>query len=166
MTSAQDWVSRLGMTSIDLGGWFSSAMGSDETLAPAGLPQRFAGSRAVYSSNWYLLEGGHVLRLHRLNQDELWFFHEGASIDLHIFSETGYRSVSLGHEVDNGQSYNGCAPHSTWFGAEVQAPGFALASCSLSPGWAPPDSTQADSTAIAELCRRFPAQQELIGRLR
>lgn len=165
MSSAQEWVSRLGLTAIPLGGWFGPAMGSDESVTGSALPARFTGDHSLYSSNWYLLEAGQVLGLHQLDQDELWFFHEGSPIELHVFADSGYYSVLLGADPDNGQSYHGYGPHSTWFGAEVCGPGYALVSCSLSPGWAPTDSNQPDPDVVDDLVRRFPDQVDLIRRL-
>lgn len=165
MSSAQDWVTRLGLAPIALGGWFGPAMGSDESVAEGALPARFTGDHPLYSSNWYLLESSQVLGLHQLKQDELWFFHEGSPIDLHVFADDGYDTVTLGADPGSGQRYHGYGPHSTWFGAEVRDPGYALVSCSLAPGWAPTDSSQPGPEAVADLKRRFPDRADLIQRL-
>ncbi len=164
---AAGWIKRLGMTPSGVGGWFAPAMVSKEAIPGAALPSRFGGAdHPLYSSNWYLLEAGEVLQLHTLKQDELWFFHLGAPIRLHVFSgEDGYAETVFGPDPDAGQVLHGAAPHSTWFGAELAGPGFALVSCSLSPGYEPADSAKPTEEQVAALVAGFPAQAELIRRL-
>lgn len=164
MTSAQDWIDRLAMTPVGVGGWFAAAMGSDESVPASGLPARFSVAHHLYSSNWYLLDQGQHLQLHRLAQDELWFFHAGAPVDLHVFGPD-YSKVSLGPDPVAGQCYHGFAPHSAWFGGELAGPGFALVSCSLSPGYDPSDSAVPTEQDLTELVATHPAQTELISRL-
>jgi predicted cupin superfamily sugar epimerase len=163
---AQGWIKRLGMTPSGVGGWFAPAMLSNETIAGAALPPRFGGDHPLYSSNWYLLEAGEVLQLHTLKQDELWFFHLGTPVRLHVFSqEDGYSETVFGPDPDSGQILHGAAPHSTWFGAELAGPGFALVSCSLSPGYEATDSAKPTEEEVGALVDEFPAQAELIRRL-
>jgi predicted cupin superfamily sugar epimerase len=164
MTSAQDWIARLAMTPVGVGGWFAAAMGSDESVPASALPARFTVDHHLYSSNWYLLDQGQHLQLHRLAQDEVWFFHTGAPVTLHVFGPD-YPKVSLGPDPVAGQSYHGVAPHSTWFGGELARPGFALVSCSLSPGYDPSDSAVPTEQDLTELLATHPAQSELISRL-
>ena len=164
---ATGWIKRLGMTPSGVGGWFAAAMVSNEAIPGAALPPRFGGGdHPLYSSNWYLLEAGQVLELHTLKQDELWFFHLGTPIRLHVFSgKDGYSETVFGQDPDAGQILHGAAPHSTWFGAELAGPGFALVSCSLSPGYEPADSAKPTQEQVEALEAEFPAQAGLIRRL-
>ncbi|UVJ39223.1 cupin domain-containing protein [Arthrobacter sp. CJ23] len=164
---AKDWIKRLDMSPSGVGGWFAPAMVSDENIAGSALPPRFGGGdHSLYSSNWYLLEAGEVLQLHTLKQDELWFFHLGTPIRLHVFSqEDGYSETGFGPDPEAGQILHGAAPHSTWFGAELAGPGFALVSCSLSPGYESADSAKPTEEEIGALVSEFPGQAELIRRL-
>ena len=164
---AAGWIKRLGMTPSGVGGWFAPAMVSNETLPGGALPPRFGGAgHPLYSSNWYLLEAGEVLQLHTLKQDELWFFHLGTPVRLHVFSEEdGYSETVFGADPEAGQILHGAAPHSTWFGADLAGPGFALVSCSLSPGYEAADSAKPTEEQVGALVDEFPAQAELIRRL-
>jgi predicted cupin superfamily sugar epimerase len=165
MASAQDWIDNLGMTPAGVGGWFAAAAGSDESVPASALPPRFTVDHHLYSSNWYLLDQGQHLQLHRLAQDELWFFHIGAPVDLHVFGPGAYSRVSLGSDPGAGQSFHGVAPHSTWFGGELVGAGFTLVSCSLSPGYDPSDSAVPTEQDLAQLHAAYPAQGQLISRL-
>jgi uncharacterized protein len=164
---ADGWIKRLDMAPSGVGGWFPSAMVSGETIPGQALPARFGSvGHPLYSSNWYLLEAGQVLQLHTLKQDELWFFHLGTPIRLHVFSpEDGYVETVFGQDPEAGQILHGAAPHSTWFGGELAGPGFALVSCSLSPGYEASDSAKPTEQDIEALAKEFPAQAELIRRL-
>ena len=164
---ANGWIKRLGMTPSGVGGWFAPAMVSNETIPGAALPPRFDGAdHPLYSSNWYLLEAGQLLQLHTLKQDELWFFHLGTPVRLHVFpAKGGYSETVFGADPEAGQILHGAAPHSTWFGAELAGPGFALVSCSLSPGYEAADSAKPTEEQVGALIDEFPAQAELIRRL-
>ena len=163
---AKEWIKRLDMTPSGVGGWFAPAMVSDELIAGSALPPRFGIDHPLYSSNWYLLQAGEILQLHTLKQDELWFFHLGAPIRLHVFSQTeGYSSTVFGPDPEVGEILHGAAPHSTWFGAELVGDGFVLVSCSLSPGYEPSDSAKPTSEDVEALVVQFPGQSELIRRL-
>lgn len=163
---AKEWIKRLDMTPSGVGGWFAPAMVSDELIAGPALPPRFGSDHPLYSSNWYLLQAGEVLQLHTLKQDELWFFHLGTPIRLHVFGQVeGYSSTVFGPDPEAGEILHGAAPHSTWFGAELAGAGFALVSCSLSPGYEPTDSAKPTSEDVEALVAQFPDQAELIRRL-
>ena len=164
--SAEQWIKRLGLDVCGVGGWVAPTMTSDELVPGPALPTRFEVDHPLYSSDWYLLKAGEILRLHTLKQDELWFFHLGAPIRLHVFSsEEGYSQTVFGPDFDAGQQLHGVAPHSTWFGAELAGPGFALSSCSLGPGYEPADSAIPTATDIEGLIAQYPSQAALIRKL-
>lgn len=163
---ARQLIERLKMVPIDLGGYFAPGMAGDFELPSAALPTRFDGLRGIYSTNYYLLEAGSVLKLHSLNQDEQWFFHRGSALRLHAFSEQGvYSTLALGGDMDQGQVLQGRAPHSQWFGAELLGPGYALVSCSLAPAWAPADPARPTAAQVEALKDAFPDQAAIIARL-
>ena len=164
--NADEWIARLGLDVCGVGGWVAPTMTSNELVPGTALPARFEVDHPLYSSDWYLLKAGEVLRLHTLKQDELWFFHLGAPIRLHVFSpEKGYSQTVFGPDFDAGQLLHGVAPHSTWFGAELAEPGFALSSCSLGPGYQAADSTVPTTTDIERLVTQFPSKARLIRKL-
>lgn len=159
-------IKRLGMRPTGIGGYLAEGPKGDFRLPEAALPTRFKGEWGIYSTNFFLLQAGDVLRLHSLGQDEQWFFHQGSALQLHAFSEDGaYTTFTLGSDLDQGQLLQGVARHSHWFGAELLGPGYALVSCSLAPAWSPQDSHLPSPAEIDELKSRFPAQTALIDRL-
>ncbi|RSK43175.1 cupin domain-containing protein [Hymenobacter rigui] len=163
----QALISHFGMKPTGVGGYLAQGPKGDFSLSQGALPDRFSGERAIYSTNLFLLSAGEVLRLHTLDQDEQWFFHQGSAIQLHAFSDEGiYSTFVLGSDLDQGQCLHGVARHGQWFGAELLGSGYALVSCSLAPAWTASDSHQPSPVAIEALTTRFPQQSTIIDRLR
>eukprot|EP01033_Poteriospumella_lacustris_P012035 gene12035-8594_t len=165
VAEAQSLITDLSMKPTGIGGYIAAGPSSDITLSHEALPTRFVEDAKAYSSNYFLLSQGEALQLHALSQDEQWFFHRGNSIALHIFDATtgSYHNVTLGN--NRGDVLQFSVPHNTWFGGLVDGEGYALASCSLAPGWEPSDSFLADAKQVASLQAQFPAQAALLASL-
>jgi uncharacterized protein len=163
---ADDLIERLGLTPTGVGGHFAPGPGSEDTALRSALPERFVGDRYFFSTNYYLLKQGERLRLHALNQDEQWFYHQGSAVRLHIFSLDGvYSTIDVGADLNQGQVLHAVAPHNHWFGAELLGPGYVLVSCSLAPGYDRRDSFNPTVDQLAALKQVFPAQVDLLQRL-
>ena len=159
------WITNLGLTEIPLGGYFARTFAADFVILHAALPERFVGDRQGYSADYYLLQQGSVLGLHQLNQDELWNLYVGGPIRIHVFG-TSYSTITIGWDVAGGQALQAVAPHNTWFGGElVGSTPYALAGCSLSPGFDPRDSSLPTPSQVDGLIADFPAQRDVIERL-
>lgn len=159
-------IRKLELTPTGVGGHFAPGPGCGEVMRGASLPGRFGGDRHFYSTNYYLLKEGELLRLHALNQDEQWFYHQGSAVRLHLFSPDGtYSTIDIGADLDQGQVMQAVAPHNHWFGAELLGPGYVLASCSLAPGYDARDTFNPTADQLAELKQAFPAQADLIRKL-
>jgi len=164
---ANQLIDRLKMVPTGIGGFLAPGPASDSTIPHDALPKRFDGDRKTYSMNYFLLKAGDVLKLHALNEDEQWFFHQGSAVRLHIFSEDGvYSTVTLGSDLDQGQILQGVAPHNHWFGAELLGPGYVLVSCSLAPAWDKRDTFAPTPEQIESLQNAFPEQVETINALK
>nr|WP_315202225.1 cupin domain-containing protein [uncultured Flavobacterium sp.] len=163
---ADQLIEKLKMFPTGIGGYLAHGPESDLTISKEALPERFDGDRKAYSTNYFLLKEGEVLKIHALNQDEQWFFHQGSAIRLHIFSDDGvYSTVTFGSDLDQNQFLLGVAPHNHWFGAELLGPGYALSSCSLAPAWDKSDSFLPTAEQIEILKQKFPEQLEIINKL-
>lgn len=120
----------------------------------------------LYTTNYILVGHTAPLKLHLLQQDEQWFYHDGTPLYIHIFDpERGYSKIVLGPHTASGQVLQCTVPGNTWFGAEVCKSDFNLSSCSLAPGFIQEDSHQPDENVIKELQHQFPQQASVITRL-
>ncbi|CUI03292.1 FIG018171: hypothetical protein of Cupin superfamily [Janthinobacterium sp. CG23_2] len=163
--AADKLIAQLNMRPTGIGGYLAEGPGGGATILDAALPERFKGDRKDYSINYYLLKANEVLKLHALNQDEQWFFHQGSAIALHLFGPGGYQRVVVGGDLDQGQVMQAVAPGQQLFGAELLGPGYALVSCSLAPGWDKRDSRLPLEEEVSALSAGNPAQAGLITRL-
>lgn len=155
------------MIPTGIGGYIAPGPVCDLTIPNAALPNRFEGDRKAYSMNYFLLKAGNALKLHRLNQDEQWFFHQGSGIQLHIFSDDEvYSTPTLGSDLDQGQVFQGSLPHNQWFGAELLGPGYALVGCSLAPGWDKRDTTTPTAEQMETLETALPEQAATLNLLK
>ena len=136
---------------------------SDEFWPDAQLPSRYKGSRALYSSIFYLLEKSEVCCLHKLATDELWHYYSGGTLRLHLFdTKDKYSSVDLGPDIDEGQCIQFRVNRNIDFGAEVINGDHVLVSCMLSPAFSFDDHQWSDSIS---LFKAFPKYQNLIKSL-
>ncbi|SDW42428.1 hypothetical protein SAMN05421781_1369 [Marinococcus luteus] len=160
MFTASEWITQLQLEPHPEGGFFRQTMKSDETVTTAD-----GRSRAQYTSIHFLVRSGEPSRLHRLESDEMWYYHTGAPLDVHmIHPESGQHEImTLGPNPSNGEVLQGVVPKGAIFGAEVRAPEqFALVSCVVVPGF---DFADFELLAHNELTAAYPEHREVIERL-
>ena len=164
MRDAQYWIKSLGLERHPEGGYYKETYRSDEVIDLAGLPERFPGPRSISTSIYFLLQGGEVSHLHRIKSDELWHFHAGNSLSIHMIDPEGeHRIKRLGQNIENGEVLQGIVPTGCWFGAEVDDPdAFCLVGCTVAPGFDFEDFEMGDREVLLQL---FPEHREIIGRL-
>lgn len=151
------WTKRLSLRPNPLGGLW--APGLARLSGPDAPP--------IYSTNYYMLTGTSVLGLHKLAQDESWFFHAGHAIRIHMFgpiladtmATPKYESVLIGGDQGLLQY---AVPAGVWFGADLPDLGFSLSSCSLTPGYTPSSSANPDKEALESLRSAFKSQPDVL----
>ena len=160
--TAEGWIERLGLRGHPEGGYFRETYRSPLTLPSEQLPPRYGGERPVATSILFLLRHGEPSALHRLTSDELWHFHTGDPIRVHMLDEHGaYESLHLGLSPD--AEPQGVVPAGRWFGAEIEEPGgYALVGCMVAPGF---DFADFELARRDELAARWPQHADLIARL-
>ncbi|NTU57684.1 MAG: cupin domain-containing protein [Chlorobiaceae bacterium] len=166
MRKAEFWILRLGLERHPEGGWYRETYRSDGSYdfdgnSPFGSPRSFA--TAIH----YLLEQGERSRLHRILSDELWFFHAGSPLEVHLFPETGApSSFTLGDSPDEGQVLQAWVPAGCAFGAQMNEAldegKFSLVSCVVSPGFDFRDFTFVDREL---LIAQHPGHEKIITAL-
>jgi len=107
-----------------------------------------------------LVEKGEVPPLHSLNTDKTWYFHQGATLDLHIFDRNQYHNVKLVMFASGADcSLQFTVPVGTILGAILNRQSkdtYSFVSCSVCPGFKEEGFFWLD---IAELRRKFKAHQ-------
>lgn len=138
------------------GGWFRRTYTSSDCVSLK------RGDRHCGSSIIYFLKYGEKSCLHYLDSDEIWYFHFGSPVKIHLFSQTDYSSITLGHSWSQGELVQYAVKKGIVFGAELLEGNSTLLSCSVSPGYVDEDFHW---PSVSLLRSKFPEQKEIIKRL-
>ena len=122
--SVEALITRYGLVPHPEGGWYRETYRAARTLPGTG--------RSVCTAILYLLAAGQRSRLHRIDADEIWHFHQGDPLQLVELVAGAPARVHL-LSAENPQVV---IPAHAWFGA-MPAPGsrWTLAGCTVSPGF-------------------------------
>lgn len=106
------------------GGWFSEVF-----TAAEGQSRRLSGS--IY----FLLDGEDISHFHQIDCEELWYFHEGCGLRMHILESDGrYRVETLGNAFERGQVPMVAVGKGAIFAAEnLSSEGYTFISCMTTP---------------------------------
>lgn len=152
---AHDWIHHLRLEPHPEGGYFREVYRNPDTLQLLA-----AGTRHLATSIYFLLAGEQKSHFHQLESDELWYFHTGSAVTVHIFEDNRYRQEQLGLRMDEGESPQVFLPRKSIFAAEVNdRDSFALMSCMVNPGF---DFKDFRLLEREELEARFPNHRDLI----
>ncbi|BAH81090.1 putative cupin superfamily sugar epimerase [Streptococcus dysgalactiae] len=156
MMTKEDWVRRLGLEPHVEGGYFKQTEKASERLDFSGK------ERALYTSIYFLLEETNPSHFHRLTADEIWYFHAGEALTVHMITPDGhYEAVTLGLDLSKGQRLHYCVPKGTIFGSTVEKD-YALVSCLVVPGF---EFDDFELFKRADLLAAYPEHQAIIERL-
>lgn len=158
-------IDRLGLQPHPEGGHFR------ETYRAAARVTRTDGEvRAASTAILYLLSDGAWSAWHRIHSDEIWHFHAGHGLLVHVLGADGALTTHrLGNPLDRPDAvFQAMVPGGSWFAAELapNAPdasaAYALAGCTVAPGFEFSEFELADPAALA---RAHPEHAALIHRL-
>jgi uncharacterized protein len=153
--TAKQIIEHLHMLPHPEGGYYKETYRSADTFFTQNGETRNIGT-AIY----YLLENEDKSHFHRLTSDELWFFHQGTPIEIFCIEENKMVVKLLGNDLANGANPQWLIPADTWFAARVQnSSGFALVSCTVSPGFDFKDFEMAERVV---LLNQYPHLTEVI----
>ncbi len=162
---AQLIIARLGLEKHPEGGFFRETYRSEESVPAANLPTRFSGgSRSFATAIYYLLVAEEFSALHRIKSDEIWHYHAGGPLTIHVLDTVGrYFRHTLGGDCRGDASFQVVVKAGSWFGASLDEPdSFALVGCTVSPGF---DFRDFEMGNRAELLQLYPQHSEIIERL-
>src|SRR3712207_4942962 len=74
-------------------------------------------TRDIYTSIFFLIEKHNISHFHRLQVDEVWYYHAGNPLTIYMLSEDGELSKKrLGLDIENGEMPRILVPAGYWFG--------------------------------------------------
>lgn len=151
-------VDKLQLSPHPEGGFYSETYRSNETI------DTLSGKRNLSTAIYFLLTSEQVSKFHRIKSDELWFFHEGSKLTIHILNELGHQQLSLGNPTALTATYpQHLVTANTVFGSSVDEPeSYALVSCVVAPGF---DFADFELFKREELTTLFPQAEQIIRKL-
>ena len=161
---ARYWIDKLALTPHPEGGYFRETYRS-AALIPASTPGLTpTGARSVSTAIYFLLDGAQCSTFHRIRSDELWHFHTGSSVAVHIIGNDGMLATHrLGPDAEQGDTFQVVVPAGCWFAAEVlEKTSFGLCSCTVAPGFDFADFALADAAVLSV---EYPQHRDLIHRM-
>lgn len=124
MNAPRTIIEKLGLAPHPEGGWYRETW-----RAPS------QAGRSTGTAIHFLLEQGQRSHWHRVDADELWLWHAGSLLDLHVEQEDGaIETVALGGDVTAGYAPQWLVPANRWQSTEAPL-GWALVSCVVVPGF-------------------------------
>lgn len=151
---ANYYIQHLGLEPHPEGGHYKNTFASGESLQ----------ARKLYTSIYFLIEEGNVSHLHRLKSDELWYYHGGSSLVVHVIDEEGnYVEHKVGLDIENGETPQVLVPKNSIFGSSVIEKGtFSLVGCMVAPGF---DFEDFELFTQEELLEKYPQHEQIIRRM-
>lgn len=150
--TAEELIQRLDLQPHPEGGYYKETFRSSEQI----------GNYQLGTAIYFLITEDNVSNFHRIQQDELWFHHYGATIDVHLLDNNQHKKLPLGIS-DVAQPFQ-LVPKNTIFGSSLAEgeKGFALVSCVVIPGF---EFRDFELFSYEELIADFPNCTEIIRRL-
>lgn len=157
--NANDFIEALQLEPHAEGGYYRSSFRAEQTAQTY-----FNKERPLYTSIYFLLRSQDVSHLHRLKSDELWNYHAGSALTVHIISPEGeYVTKKLGLNILAGEQPQVLVPRSCIFGSSVDADdSFSLVGCVVAPGF---DYEDFELFTKAELHNSYPHLHDVIEKL-
>jgi predicted cupin superfamily sugar epimerase len=137
LKTSEYWIKKLRLEKHPEGGWFKEVYRSAEMISEKCLPEGFSGSRNASTSIYYLLEDDNFSSFHRIKSDEIWHYYTGnSSLEIISIEKGEIKKQILGNQAEENQLFQVVVPKNTWFAARLtDTKGYALAGCTVSPGF-------------------------------
>jgi predicted cupin superfamily sugar epimerase len=158
LQAADYWTARLELLPHPEGGSYKEVFRSSQEV----VRKSSTAIKQACTSIYYLLEGNDFSGFHRLASDEIWYFHKGVPLLIHIIDEQGvYTTKELSDALSGSLSV--VIEAGLWFAAEIpSAQEFTLVSCAVAPGF---DFTEFEMAKKDEVIELYPQHRDILSRL-
>jgi len=157
--SQASWIKYLSLIPHPEGGYYSENYRSGNEY----IDLKYSGPRNLATSIYYMLDSNQVSKLHRLKSDEIWYFHYGSPLRVHVFNTNSYDFFTLGTNFRENQLLQLVIPAGAIFGAEVlEQNSFTILGCMVSPGF---HFNDFELIRVESILANFPALNSVIQKL-
>lgn len=124
-----DWVNELDLIPHPEGGYYKEIIQAERHIAQT--------TRPAYTSIYFLLTDDNISHFHRIDTDEIWYYHYGQTLTVHMIHKNGeYESVHIGPNIAQGEVLQYVVPAGTIFASSIkEESGYALVGCMCQPGF-------------------------------
>ncbi|MCI5745798.1 MAG: cupin domain-containing protein [Erysipelotrichaceae bacterium] len=151
--NCNDYIEKLNMKPHPEGGYFLQTYLSDDKI----------GNQQLFSSIIFLLKTGEVSHFHRLKEDELWYFHDGESLDIVEITIDGKLVItSLGKHIDKGEKLQYLVKKGSIFGSIMKNDGYSVVGCMVSLSFT---YEHFELLKRSELIKLYPQYEKIIIQL-
>lgn len=166
--SGEYFIKNLNMKPHSEGGYYSEIFTSPEIISipleslSLNTEKNFS-ERNLWTSIYFLLKTGEVSHFHRLQSDEIWYYHSGSPLTIYIISPEGELTKKfLGLDIENGEAPQILIPKNYIFGSAMNHEGYSLVGCMVSPGFHFDDF---ELLKREELLKLYPNHRYIINKL-
>lgn len=152
------YISSLELQPHPEGGYYKEVFRSQQNIIREGA----AVIKQACTSIYYLLENTDFSGFHRIASEEIWYFHKGEPLLIHVIDEKGRLTT---HELSDEPtgSFSVAVSAGLWFAAEIQsAKGFTLVSCAVAPGF---EFNEFEMGTLAGLIELYPQHASILMKL-
>ena len=149
--SVEEVITKLNLVPHPEGGYFSQTYISEDKV----------NSSHLFSSIIFMLCENDVSHFHRLQEDELWYYHDGESLNIvEITKEGELKITTLGKNFNEGEKLQYLVKKGNIFGSMMKKPGYSLVGCMVSPSF---DYSHFELFKKEELLSLYPEYKDIIN---
>ena len=158
MQSIEQLIEQMQLQPHPEGGFYRSSLRAEDVLTLE------RGERPLYTSIYFLLRSQDISHFHRLQSDEIWYYHGGSALTIHMIYPNGtYEAKKLGLDIENGEQPQIVVKKNTIFGSSVETDNtFGLVGCMVAPGF---DFVDFELFTQKELLAKYPHHEEIIKKM-
>lgn len=162
--NAQTLIQELGLIEHPEGGYYKETYRSRGVIPQQVLGAPFNKERNYCTSIYFLLTSDRFSAFHRIQQDEIWNFHGGSPLTVHIIDHQGnYTEHLVGLDLKNGQTPQLVVPAGCWFASSVnETEEYSLVGCTVAPGF---DFDDFELANRQDLIDQYPSYHQIITKL-
>lgn len=158
-------IAQFGLAPHPEGGFFRETYRAADRVLRATARDAPAADRAASTAIYYMLSDDAFSAWHRIRSDEIWHFYAGDPIDVHVIDTNGtLLTHRLGNAIEHEHAvFQAMVPAGQWFAA-ARVPGrhgFALAGCTVAPGF---EFSEFELADLPALIAAYPRQAAILQR--
>lgn len=169
MHTAEYYIEKLEMEPHVEGGYFKECLQGKDIMeayqkgAQQNGDNHTQNGRKLWSSIYFLLCKDEVSHFHKLESDEVWYFHDGSALTIYMISPEGeLYAPKLGLDIEKGEVPQILVPKGYIFGSAMEEEGYSLVGCMVAPCFR---YEEFELMNRAEMLEQYPQYKEAIMKL-